>query len=85
MHVRSVAGTFHLEVETLDIEDGTLVLRGIVDDWPSRTYVEPSEIGQILRLTLRPKVLRFLLMLGGDAALAAGRARLKVRRERKGG
>ena len=85
MHVRSGAGNFHLEVETLDIEDGTLVLRGIVDDWPSRTYVEPSEIGQILRLTLRPKVLRFLLMLGWDAALAAGRARLKVRRERKGG
>ncbi len=85
MHVRSGAGNFHLEVQTLDVEDGQLVLRGIVDDWPSRTYVEPREVGQILRLTLRPTILLFLLRLGWGAARRAGSRRLQTRRSSKGG
>lgn len=61
MEVRSGAGTFHVEIGGVRVENRRILLLGTVDDWDSRTIVEPAEALHILRLVLRPKVLSLLV------------------------
>lgn len=61
MDVRSGAGSFHVTMERLAIDDGRIVLLGTVDEWDSRTIITPTEAWRVLRIVLRWSVIRLLV------------------------
>lgn len=71
MRVESQAGKFILSFEQMEPGDGEIVITGKMGVWDARTYMSPAEFVAVLRMTLRPRMLAFLLraLLAGARAL----------------
>lgn len=63
MRVISGAGEFEITVEKVVAREGALVLVGTMGVWESETIIEPRDIVQMTRVSLRPRVLLFILSL----------------------
>jgi hypothetical protein len=77
MKVESQAGKFILSFEEIQPGDGQLVITGKMGVWEATTFMSLPEMLHILRLTLRPRVLGFLirsLFTGGFRARPEGDA-----------
>lgn len=61
MKVESQAGKFILSFEKMEPGDRQVVITGKMGVWDARTYVSLPEFLGILRLTLTPRMLWFLL------------------------
>jgi hypothetical protein len=61
VQVISGAGEFEITFERVEVRDGTLVLIGKMGVWESETWVSEADLGPLLRMTLRPRVLGWAL------------------------
>jgi len=61
MQVISGAGEFELSFERAEIRDTSLVLIGKMGIWEAETFVNEAELGQLLRVSLTPRVLGWVL------------------------
>ncbi len=61
MKVESQAGKFVLTFEEMRPGDGEVVITGKMGVWEATTHVSLREFAAILGLTLRPRMLGFLL------------------------
>lgn len=61
MQVISGAGEFELKVDRIELRHASVVLVGTMGIWQSETIIDESEIGRLLRLSLRPRLLGWLL------------------------
>jgi len=61
MNVESQAGKFVLSFEEMEPGDGELVITGKMGVWQATTHMSLHEFLAILAMTLRPRVLVFLL------------------------
>jgi hypothetical protein len=59
--VESQAGKFVLSFDRMEPGQGELVITGKMGVWEATTHMSLAEFLHILRMTLRPKVLLFLL------------------------
>jgi hypothetical protein len=59
--VESQAGNFVLSFERMDPGEGELVITGRMGVWEATTHMSLSEFLGILKMTLRPSLLLFLL------------------------
>jgi hypothetical protein len=57
MRVISGAGEFELSFERVEVRDRSLVMIGKMGVWESETIIEEGELGHLLGVTLRPRVL----------------------------
>jgi hypothetical protein len=64
MQVKSGIGNFHIEFDRVTLDEEHVVLLGTVDDWDSRTLMTPGEFVRLAVLSLRPRILFFLLKRG---------------------
>jgi H+/Cl- antiporter ClcA len=68
MKVQSQAGKFVLSFERMEPGEGELVITGKMGVWEATTHMSLAELVAILGMTLKPRVLWFLLK-----ALLSGR------------
>ena len=61
MQVKSGAGEFDISVERVEVRDTVLVLVGKMGIWEAETTIDQREIGHLLRVSLRPSVLGWVL------------------------
>ena len=61
MKLVSPMGMYDLTAEELSVEEDGLVLRGKMGVWEARTTFTRQDLRQIVKLVLRPGVLRYLL------------------------
>lgn len=61
MRVISGAGEFEIVVERVEIRDTSLVMIGKMGVWESETIVDQAEIPRLLRVSLSPRVLGWVL------------------------
>ncbi len=60
MTVESQAGRFLLSFDAMEPGDGEILITGRMGVWSATTHMSLGEFLGILRLTLRPRMLRFL-------------------------
>jgi hypothetical protein len=81
MRVISGAGEFELSFERVEVRDQCLVITGKMGVWEAETIIEEGELGHLLGVTLRPRVLGWALgrpfvalwrWLRGGSARASG-------------
>lgn len=61
MKVESQAGKFLLTFDSMDPGEDGLVIRGRMGVWEATTHLPLPELWAILAMTLRPRVLAYLL------------------------
>lgn len=61
MKVESQAGKFILTFEQMEPGDGQVVISGKMGIWNAKTFVSLPEFMTILRLTLTPRMIGFLV------------------------
>jgi hypothetical protein len=61
MQVISGAGEFEISVERIEVRDRSVVLVGKMGIWESETIIDQSELGHLLRVAARPRVLGWAL------------------------
>jgi hypothetical protein len=61
MKVESQAGKFVLSFESMEPGNEEIVITGKMGLWDARTHMSPAEFASVLGMTLRPRMLRFLL------------------------
>lgn len=61
MKVESQAGKFVLSFERMEPGEGELVITGRMGVWEATTHMSLPEMLRILGMTLRPRVLGFLI------------------------
>jgi hypothetical protein len=61
MKVESQAGKFLLSFDDMEPGDGGLVIKGRMGVWEATTFMSLPEMWAILKMTLRPRVLGYLL------------------------
>jgi hypothetical protein len=74
MRVESPAGKFILSFEHMDPGDGEIVITGRMGVWDAKTHMTLREFFGVLRMTLSPRMLGFLLksLLTGGLRARAG-------------
>jgi hypothetical protein len=77
MRVISGAGEFEIVVERVEVRDRSLVMIGKMGIWQSETVIGQAELPRLLRVTLTPRVLGWVL----GRPFAALAQRLRPRRE----
>ncbi len=75
MKVESQAGNFALSFEGMEPGEGGLVITGKMGVWQATTHMSFSEFLGILAMTLRPRIVVFLLTVLVTGGLFAGRRR----------
>jgi len=75
MKVESQAGNFVLSFERMEPGEGGLVITGKMGVWQATTHMSFSEFLGILAMTLRPRIVVFLLKALVTGRLFAGRRR----------
>jgi hypothetical protein len=72
MKVESQAGRFILSFDRMEPGDGEIVISGKMGVWDARTHMTLGEFLRLLRMTLRPRMLAFLVraLLGRSRAKA---------------
>ena len=73
MKVESQAGSFALSFERMEPGEGGLVITGKMGVWQATTHMSFSEFLGILAMTLRPRIVVFLLKALVTGRLFAGR------------
>ena len=73
MKVESQAGNFVLSFERMEPGEGCLVITGRMGVWQATTHMSFSEFLGVLAMTLRPRILLFLLRALVTGGLFAGR------------
>lgn len=71
MKVVSQAGNFVLSFEQMEPGDGDIVITGKMGVWDATTHMSLPEFLGVLRMTLRPRMILFLV----KALLGLGRRR----------
>ncbi len=71
MRVESQAGKFILSFDRMDPGETEIVITGKMGVWEAKTYMTRGELLNVLRMTMPPRMLRFL----AGVLLRAGRAR----------
>jgi hypothetical protein len=61
MRVISGAGEFELSVERVEVRDRSLVMIGKMGVWEAETIIEEGELGHLLGVSLRPRILGWAL------------------------
>ena len=61
MQVKSGAGEFEISVERVEVRGTVFVLVGKMGIWEAETTIDQVEIGHLLRVSLRPRVLGWVL------------------------
>ena len=61
MKVESQAGNFILSFEQMEPGDGDIVITGKMGVWDATTHMSLSEFVGVLRMTLRPQMILFLI------------------------
>jgi hypothetical protein len=61
MKVESQAGKFLLSFDSMEPGEAGLVIKGRMGVWEATTFMSLPEMWEILKLTLRPRVLGYLL------------------------
>lgn len=61
MQVISGAGEFEISIERVEVRGSVVVLIGKMGVWESETMIEQGEIGHLLRVSLSPRVLGWVL------------------------
>ena len=75
MRVQSQAGNFVLSFDRMEPGDGDLVITGKMGVWEATTHMSLREFLAILRMTLKPRMLGFLIkavLSGGFSARREG-------------
>lgn len=67
MRVESQAGKFILSFERMEPGEGEILITGKMGVWQAKTYMSLPEMLRILRMTMTPRMLGFLLraLVGG--------------------
>lgn len=60
MKVVTPAMKLDVRIEQVTAEDGLLVMAGVADIMPCKTSLTPAEFRQLMRMAMRPAVLRLL-------------------------
>jgi hypothetical protein len=73
MRVESQAGKFILSFERMEPGEGEIIITGKMGVWDAKTHMSLSEFVGVLRMTLKPRMLLFLLkaLFGGGRSRAA--------------
>lgn len=61
MQVISGAGEFEISIERVEVRGSAVVLIGKMGVWESETIIEQAEVGHLLRVSLRPRTLGWVL------------------------
>ena len=61
MTVESQAGRFILSFDRMEPGEGEIVISGKMGVWDARTHMTLGEFVRLLRMTLRPRMLGFLI------------------------
>jgi hypothetical protein len=61
MEVKSQAGRFILSFDKMKSGEGEIVISGKTGVWHARTHMTLGEFMRLLRMTLRPRMLGFLI------------------------
>jgi hypothetical protein len=61
MNVESQAGNFILSFEQMEPGDGEIVIQGKMGVWSATTHMSLPEFLGVLRMTMRPRMLVFLI------------------------
>jgi len=61
MTVESQAGRFILSFDRMEPGEGEIVISGKMGVWDARTHMTLGEFLRLLRMTLRPRMLGFLV------------------------
>lgn len=61
MRVVTPAITLDVRIDAASVKDGRLLLEGVAGMLPCETTLRPAEIRKLLRMVLKPAVLRLLL------------------------
>jgi hypothetical protein len=61
MKVESQAGRFILSFDRMEPGEGEIVISGKMGVWDARTHMTLGEFMALLRMTLRPRMLAFLV------------------------
>jgi hypothetical protein len=74
MQVESQAGKFVLSFDQMEPGDGEIVITGKMGLWQATTHMSLPEFLGVLRMTLRPRMLLFLIrsLLSGGFRSPAG-------------
>lgn len=62
MRVESQAGRFILSFDKMEPGEGEIVISGKMGVWDARTHMTLSEFLRLLGMTLRPRMLGFLVL-----------------------
>ena len=73
MQVISGAGEFEIVVERVEVRDTSLVMIGKMGIWESETIIGQAELPHLLRVSLTPRILGWVL--GRPFAALAARLR----------
>lgn len=68
MKVESQAGRFILSFDRMEPGEGEIVISGKMGVWDARTHMTLAEFLALLRMTLRPRMLAFLVRALVDLA-----------------
>jgi len=63
MRVESQAGNFILSFEQMEPGDGDIVITGKMGLWDAQTHMTLGEFIRLLRMTMRPRMLGFLIKM----------------------
>ena len=61
MKVVSGVGEFEIRVESVEIRDSAMVMAGKMGVWESETFIEREEMGHLLYVSLRPRLIGWIL------------------------
>jgi hypothetical protein len=61
MTVESQAGKFILSFQQMEPGDGDIIIKGKMGVWDATTHMSLSEFFGVLRMTLRPQMILFLI------------------------
>lgn len=61
MKVVSAAGEFELSMERIEVRPGAVVLIGKMGLWEAETFIDAADMGRMLRLLSRPRVVLWIL------------------------
>ena len=74
MRVISGAGEFEITVQKVLAKEGSLVMVGTMGVWESETFIEPRDLWLLTRVSLRPRVVLYLLGLPFRALFRRGKS-----------
>ena len=63
MKVTSPAGDFEIKIQSSEVQDEHIVIKGQMGVWDTKIFMKPSDILVFVKIFLKPSVLLFLIKL----------------------